>query len=281
MEEMKLFTKKSDYLSYNLKQNRLGLVPTMGNLHQGHLNLVTESLRDNDKTLITIFVNPKQFGPKEDFNKYPRTLENDLDALKKLPNSKDILVFAPENIEEIYPPGFSTEISVQGLDQTMCGEHRPGHFKGVTTVVYQLFITSKAHVAYFGQKDYQQFKIIEKMTHDLQLPISLKMVPTTRETSGLALSSRNQYLSLEQKEEATLLYKTLNELAQSYLSNPRDTESLRQSVLNNDPSWQYLEVRDSESLEHPNKNTSKLVVAGAYFMGDTRLIDNVILRLRE
>ena len=119
------------------------------------------------------------------------------------------------------------------------------------------------------------------MTHDLQLPISLKMVPTTRETSGLSLSSRNQYLSLEQKEEATLLYKTLNELAQSYLSNPRDTESLRQSVLNNDPSWQYLEVRDSESLEHPNKNTSKLVVAGAYFMGDTRLIDNVILRLRE
>jgi pantoate--beta-alanine ligase len=119
------------------------------------------------------------------------------------------------------------------------------------------------------------------MTQDLQLPISLRMVPTAREISGLALSSRNKYLSPEQKEEATLLYKTLNELAQSYVSNPRDTESLRQNILNSDPSWQYLEVRDSETLERPNKNTSKLVVAGAYFMGDTRLIDNVILRLRE
>ncbi|MCF8058729.1 MAG: pantoate--beta-alanine ligase [Bacteriovoracaceae bacterium] len=278
---MKLFTKKSDYQHYNLGQNRLGLVPTMGNLHQGHLNLVTESLKENDKTLVTIFVNPKQFGPNEDFSKYPRTLEDDLSALKGLTNSENILVFAPESTQEIYPPGFNTEISVHGLDQTMCGEHRPGHFQGVTTVVYQLFVTSKAHVAYFGQKDYQQFKIIEKMVKDLQLPISLKMVPIAREPSGLALSSRNQYLSNQQKNEAIILFNTLNELAKTYLKDPSESESLRQKYLMSSRSWQYLEIRDAETLRIPDKNTFKVVVAGAYFMGDTRLIDNVILKVRD
>lgn len=278
---MQLFTKKNDYRNYREQSSLgvLGLVPTMGNLHQGHLNLVKESLQETDHTLVTIFVNPKQFGPGEDFEKYPRTLESDLKKLKDLPGSEKILVFAPESIEEIFPQNYSTDIQVSGLDQALCGLHRDGHFKGVTTVVYQLFNISAAHKAYFGQKDYQQFKIIEKMTNDLNLPVEVKMVPIARETSGLALSSRNQYMTPQQKVEAGHIYKSLRSLAQTYLKNPEEAQNLKQEILFKDPSWQYLEVLDAQSLKAPTYDTTQVVVAGAYFMGDTRLIDNILVNL--
>lgn len=279
---MKLFTKKSDYHSFydqNLSDSKVGLVPTMGNLHRGHLNLVEQSLKENDYTLVTIFVNPKQFGPSEDFEKYPRTLEQDLTQLKKLAKSDNLLVFSPESIQEIYPTGFSTEIEVNGLSNCLCGRHRPGHFKGVTTVVYQLFKLAKATRAYFGQKDYQQFKIIEKMVNDLQIPINLTMVAIAREKSGLALSSRNQYMSAEEKLEASLINKTLHQLAQTYSKDPKLALTMRQEFLFQDNRWQYLEILDVESLEPPHLQTKEVVVAGAFFMGDTRLIDNIIVRL--
>ncbi len=278
---MQLFTKKSDYLNYRQQSSLgiLGLVPTMGNLHQGHLNLVKESLKENDHTLVTIFVNPKQFGPNEDYEKYPRTLESDLKKLKELQGSEKILVFAPERPTEIFPEDFSTEIQVTGLEHALCGLQRPGHFKGVTTVVYQLFQLSGAHKAYFGQKDYQQFKIIQKMTKDLSLAIELHMVPIARESSGLALSSRNQYMTSEQKLEAANIYKSLRMVAQKYLKAPDEAQNLRQEILFKDPSWQYLELLDAQTLKAPGPRTRQVVVAGAYHMGDTRLIDNVLINL--
>lgn len=278
---MQLFTKKEDFKNYRRQSNIgiLGLVPTMGNLHQGHLNLVKESLRENDHTLVTIFVNPKQFGPGEDFEKYPRTLESDLKKLKELEGSEKVLVYSPDSVEDIYPQDFSTEINVTGLDDALCGLHRPGHFKGVTTVVYQLFSISEAHKAYFGQKDFQQFKIIEKMTKDLNLPIELTMVPIARESTGLALSSRNQYMSTEQKIEAVQIYKTLRNIAQTFSKDSEEAQSQRQEVLFKDPSWQYLEILDSTTLKAPTSETTQVVVAGAYHMGDTRLIDNILVNL--
>lgn len=278
---MQLFTRKEDFQNYRNKSSLgvIGLVPTMGNLHQGHLNLVKESLKETDHTIVTIFVNPKQFGPGEDFEKYPRTLESDLKKLKDLSGSEKILVFSPESVEDIFPTNFSTDITVTGLDQALCGLHRPGHFKGVTTVVYQLFTISKAHKAYFGQKDFQQFKIIEKMTKDLNLPIELSMVPIARESTGLALSSRNQYMSTEQKLEAAQIYKSLRNVAQTYLKDGQAAETLKQDILFKDPSWQYLEVLDSTTLKAPTSETKQVVVAGAYHMGDTRLIDNILVNL--
>lgn len=279
---MKLFTKKNDYHSFcdtHYGNSRVGLVPTMGNLHQGHLNLVKQALKENDFTLVTIFVNPKQFGPNEDFGKYPRTLEQDLAKLKELEGSERLIVFSPENNQEIYPSGFSTDIEVKALDNCLCGRHRPGHFKGVTTVVYQLFKLARATHAYFGQKDYQQFKIIEKMVNDLQIPIELTMVPIAREESGLALSSRNQYMSDEEKREASLINKTLKEVAQTYAKDAELALTMRQEFLFQDNRWQYIEILDAKTLETPNPQTSEVVVAGAFYMGDTRLIDNIIVGL--
>ena len=279
---MKLFTKKADYLQFcqdSYSDKLVGLVPTMGNLHRGHLNLVEMAIQENDYTVVTIFVNPKQFGPNEDFGKYPRTLEQDLSKLKGLSQSESIIVFAPDSIEEIYPKGFSTEIEVKGLDDVLCGKSRPGHFKGVTTVVYQLFKLSHADHAYFGQKDYQQFKIIEKMVDDLDLPIKLTMAPIAREESGLALSSRNQYMSQEQHLEASLINKTITQLAQTYKSDAELAFKMRQEYLFQDNRWQYLEILDANTLKKPNQDSQEVVVAGAFFMGDTRLIDNIIVRL--
>lgn len=257
----------------------IGLVPTMGNLHLGHLSLAEASLAQTDKTIVTIFVNPKQFGENEDFGKYPRTLERDLKLLKKLEGSENITVFAPQNEKEIYPDQFNTTIEVKGLDHALCGLHRPGHFKGVTTVVYQLFKITKADTAFFGQKDYQQFRIIEKMVEDLDLPIKLSMQPIIREASGLAMSSRNQYMSEEQKSEAALINKTLYDLKEIFLKDRLKANAVREKILFEEPRWQYLEILDAHNLKDFSDKTTKVIVAGAFTMGDTRLIDNILFSL--
>jgi pantoate--beta-alanine ligase len=262
-----------------LKNNTVGLVPTMGNLHQGHLELVKRSLHRAQKTMVTIFVNPKQFGPNEDFEKYPRTLEADLLKLKELDGADNIVVFAPQSTLEIYPEGFNTTIEVQGLDNLLCGANRPGHFKGVTTVVYQLFKLSGADMAFFGQKDFQQFKIIEKMVHDLSLEIELEMCPIIREPSGLALSSRNQYLSSSEREEARLIKETLENLKELFLENREKALKKREDILFHEPRWQYLEILDGSHLTEISAKTNQVVVAGAFLMGDTRLIDNILFDL--
>ncbi len=279
---MKLVTTKSELdkvINTEHSELSVGLVPTMGNLHLGHLSLVKTSLSKTQRTIVTIFVNPKQFGENEDFGKYPRTLEQDLKKLNALPQSENILVFAPQSEREIYPEGFSTTIEVSGLDHALCGLHRPGHFKGVTTVVYQLFKLTNAHLAFFGQKDYQQFRVIEKMVQDLSLPINLSMEPIVREKSGLALSSRNQYMSPAQKEEASLIFKTLSQLKESFLENPDKAMASRERLLFAEPRWQYLEILDAHSLKEVSEQTSKVLVAGAFTMGDTRLIDNILFRI--
>ena len=247
----------------SLQSDTLGFVPTMGNLHQGHLSLVKKSLQDNAQTMVSIFVNPRQFGAHEDFDQYPRTLEKDLEALKSLSPGRPLTVFAPK---KFYPKNFATTIKVDNdLTQKLCGQSRPQHFAGVTTVVYLLFSLVRPSKAYFGQKDYQQFKVVEKMTEDLRLPVLLEMMPIIRDNRGLALSSRNQYLTSEQYEQALVLSKTLNEIAS-------DPKSLRPQH-----GWDYLEVLDAMNLQPISPDTKKILIAGAIKIGDVRLIDNIII----
>ncbi|MCR9205068.1 MAG: pantoate--beta-alanine ligase [Halobacteriovoraceae bacterium] len=272
-----------EFLSFRneMQFSNLGLVPTMGNLHQGHLNLVEKALKDNEKVVVTIFVNPKQFGPNEDFDKYPRTLEKDMEKLKSLKDFERIILFCPKDTSQIFPEDYSTDIEVHGLDRALCGKNRPGHFKGVCTVVYRLFLITKPTKAYFGQKDYQQFKIIKKMRDDLLIPVDLEMIPISREESGLALSSRNQYLSKEQRSEALLLNRSLNSIAEITHQNLLSGITKAQEILTQDSRFQYIEVLDAENLGLPTAESEKVVVAGAFLLGDTRLIDNVILKLKD
>jgi pantoate--beta-alanine ligase len=261
----------------------LGLVPTMGNLHLGHLSLAQKALDENKHILVTIFVNPKQFGPNEDFERYPRTLEQDLELLSGLKKNEDqvIYVFAPASIEEIYPIGFSTTISVKGVSEKLCGLSRPGHFDGVTTVVYQLFALARAQKAYFGQKDYQQYKVIEKMVHDLCLDIELLCCPIIRDQDGLALSSRNQYLSADEKKAALILSQTLQSIQKKIEQG--EFQKIDTVELKNENSstvqWDYLEILDGENLNEISSETKQVVALGAINIGKTRLIDNLLFPL--
>ncbi len=275
---IKLIDSTSEFRAWrNSVGPSIGLVPTMGNLHEGHISLVRASSQQHDTTIVTIFVNPKQFGPNEDFERYPRTLQDDLQALEAIQG--DIVVFAPKNPSEIYPDGYATEIAVPVLAQELCGKSRPTHFAGVTTVVYQLFSLSRAQCAYFGLKDYQQFKIIERMTRDLHLPVKIVGMPIVRDHNGLALSSRNRYLSENERTIALTLPRTLDQAArllhegnlaacQDFFSKQKSSSSLN---------WDYLEVKNAETLQ-PAKSVDRIfLLAGALFVGSTRLIDNRVV----
>jgi len=254
---------------------KIGIVPTMGNLHLGHISLIKKSVEDNQITVITIFVNPKQFGPNEDFKNYPRTLEADLNLIKtEVLTQKEIIVFCPESIEEMYVPGFDTQVTVGKLTAPLCGPSRPIHFNGVTTVVFKIFQLTRPHRAYFGLKDYQQFKVIEKMTIDLDLDIELIGMPIIREESGLAMSSRNAYLSSDEKNQALILTKNINELKNAY----PQSENLRKQILQ-DTRYEYLEILDGDTLEIITEKSKKVVIAGALKIGKTRLIDNMVFNL--
>ncbi len=281
---MLLIRKRNEFLNWrkDLNAKSVGLVPTMGNLHAGHLSLAKKALEENDHVIVTIFVNPKQFGPNEDFDKYPRTLNDDMDKLKTLTGYERITIFNPESNAEIYPEHFQTTIAINGIDKVLCGKFRDGHFSGVTTVVYQLFALSQAHQAYFGQKDFQQFKIIERMAKDLLLPIKLHMCPVIREDDGLALSSRNQFLTSLQRKEAIKLNQSLTALRNVYKeSGKSEVLKYRDQLLKEDSRYQYLELLETEGLttEIPESVTGfgQVVVAGAFILGDTRLIDNILV----
>jgi len=285
-----MFKQVSTLIDLNLWHNEnnsaIGLVPTMGNLHEGHLSLVEKSLQENPVTIVTIFVNPKQFGPNEDFDSYPRTLENDCELLKKLLEkypSQSLVVYSPADNSEIYPKGFKTTISVGKITNILCGADRPGHFDGVTTVVYRLFSISKADKAYFGQKDYQQVKVIQRMVDDLSLNIKLEMIPISRDEDGLARSSRNQYLSTQQRQEGLTLPNTLilieNILAEnSWLNSGVEINKILETALS-DSRWQYIEILDAQTLEEVSDKTNEVVLAGAFKVGKTRLIDNRLVRI--
>ncbi|MBC7537908.1 MAG: pantoate--beta-alanine ligase [Bacteriovorax sp.] len=282
---IKVFTTQNDFKKYraSLAHDSVGIVPTMGNLHEGHISLLKQCITDNAISVIIIFVNPKQFGPTEDFDKYPRTLDADLAKITNLAlhsislnDKKEIVVFAPKSNEEIYPNGFGTVISVKQVTQKLEGAFRPDHFDGVTTVVYRLFKIIGAKNAYFGQKDFQQCVVVKKMVYDLGLEIKMNILPIIRNSEGLALSSRNQFLSSEERTDALHLPKMLKQI-EMLIKNKADYKSLIASELTNDK-WDYLEVLDSEDLEIPNTKTKEIVVIGAYRLRAVRLLDNILVQ---
>jgi pantoate--beta-alanine ligase len=258
----------------------IGFVPTMGNLHQGHISLLIEALKEFKTVYFSIFVNPKQFGPSEDFNRYPRTLERDIEiinnSLLQFPDSK-VIIYAPENPEEVFPKDGQQVISVNGLSTVLEGKIRPGHFDGVATVVYRLFDVVKPSKAYFGLKDYQQYLVIKQMVNDLALPIKIQGMPIIREIEGIALSSRNQYLTAEQKSTSLILFNTLSTLKdminQKRVNIPKARSFITEAL--KDPQWNYLEIRDSETFSDDISHSKNITILAVYQMGTTRLLDNM------
>ena len=256
---------------------RIGFVPTMGALHQGHLALVRRSLDECDLTFVSIFVNPLQFGPKEDFSQYPRPLDKDLELLRA---EEADFVFTPET-SEFYASDFSTFVSEESVSAPLCGALRPGHFKGVTTVVLKLFNLVRPDLAYFGQKDAQQCAVIERMVRDLNFPIQIVRCPTLREKDGLAISSRNIYLSVAERTKAHLIYDSLQVALQHFRQGERSTDKLLQvgrAVFEKEPLFklQYWEIRDPVTMELVTGQIGSrgALIAVAAFLGKTRLIDN-------
>lgn len=261
-----------------LLDGRLGLVPTMGYLHKGHLSLARRAREECDRVAASIFVNPTQFGPTEDLSKYPRDLDRDLSLLEAAGVD---LVWTPDN-ETIYPPGFSTWVEVEGLTKPLEGAARPGHFRGVTTVVAKLFNVVQPQAAYFGQKDAQQAAVVRKMTRDLNFPVEIVVCPTVREADGLAMSSRNSYLSSEERKSAVVLFRALTAAREAFERGERDAESLRKvmsATLASEPRarTQYVSCADYDTLEELGTVTGKALLSMAVFIGKTRLIDNFVV----
>ncbi len=259
-------------------QQKIGLVPTMGALHQGHLSLVERSQAECDVTAVTIFVNPTQFGPHEDYGRYPRTLEADLECLSQ--RSVD-LVFVPQQ-PALYPAGYSTYVEPPAEAELWEGQCRPGHFRGVLSVVLKLFQILPATVAYFGQKDFQQLTVIRRMAEDFNLPIRVQGCETVRDDDGLALSSRNRYLSAEQREAALSLWKSLRWVEQAVAEGQRDVANLEQTMQQKlydagAEKIDYARIVDRESLASLSAVDRPSVALIAAYVGKTRLIDNLLL----
>jgi pantoate--beta-alanine ligase len=261
-----------------LLDGRVGFVPTMGYLHEGHISLARRAREECDSVVASIFVNPTQFGPTEDLSKYPRDLKRDLTLLEAAGVD---LVWTPDN-ETMYPPGFSTWVEVEGLTRPLEGAARPGHFRGVTTVVTKLFHAVQPQRAYFGQKDAQQAAVIRKMTRDLNFPIEIVVCPTVREADGLAMSSRNSYLSPEERQSATILFRALTAAKSAYERGERSGDALRKimaETIASEPraQMQYVSCADYDTLEELETVTGKTLLSMAVFIGKTRLIDNFVL----
>lgn len=258
---------------------RLGLVPTMGALHEGHLALVQEARRRGaERVALTIFVNPLQFGPNEDFDRYPRTLDSDLERCREAGVD---LVFAPER-RAMYPDDFATSVRMTGITERLEGAHRPGHFDGVTTVVAKLFGLTGECVAVFGRKDYQQWRVLDRLARDLDLPVEVVGMPTVREPDGLALSSRNRYLSPEQRARALCIARGLRAAHHAFASGVRNSAALaarvRAEVEPAFDSVDYVAAADPDTLaEAPSLASDRLLLAVAARIGGTRLIDNTVL----
>lgn len=256
----------------------VGFVPTMGFLHEGHLSLVKEARRNNDNVIVSIFVNPTQFGPSEDFSTYPRDTERDLTMLKK--ENTDI-VFIPSP-EDMYPQGCNTWVNVEDITVPLEGSHRPGHFKGVTTIVSKLFNIVEPSRAYFGQKDAQQALVIKKMVKDLDFNLEIVVLPTTRESDGLAMSSRNIYLNDDERMAATVLSRALASAQQRFRNGERNAEYLRQMIkaeIEKEPlaNIDYVSIADQNTLQELSTIEGPALASLAVRIGKTRLIDNIVL----
>ncbi|MGM0396325.1 MAG: pantoate--beta-alanine ligase [Bacillota bacterium] len=264
------------------KKLSIGLVPTMGYLHEGHLSLVEASKKENDVTVLTIFVNPTQFAPNEDLSKYPRNMERDL----KLCSEAGVdFVFAPE-VSELYPESFSTYVNVEGITSKLCGKSRPTHFRGVTTIMSKLFNILAPDRAYFGQKDAQQYFVIERMTADLNMDIRLEMCPIVREDDGLAISSRNIYLSPDERKQSLILSESLKLAEDLILSGQRNVDivisEMRKNIEKmNLANIDYIEIVQTKTLQPAELINGSILVALAVRFGNTRLIDNIILEVKN
>lgn len=259
------------------QQRTVALVPTMGNLHEGHLSLVKKAQQQADVVVVSIFVNPMQFGANEDLESYPRTLQADCQALEQLGVDA---VFTPQ-VDDMYPRGLEaqTRIEVPGISDILCGASRPGHFVGVATIVCKLFNMVQPQVAVFGEKDFQQLQVIRLMTQDLSLPVDIIGVPTAREPSGLAMSSRNGYLSEAQKQQAASIYRTLQQLTQKLQQgSPQDAQRWAVEELSRTGfEVDYVEIRNADSLQPATAADAKWVALVAAKLGSTRLIDNLVI----
>jgi len=261
---------------------KIGFVPTMGALHIGHISLIERAVEECDFVVISIFVNPTQFGPTEDFNKYPRNLDADLKICKKA--GVDV-VFAP-TVEQMYAARNLTLVNVEKLTESLCGYFRPGHFRGVTTICAKLFNIVAADVAYFGQKDAQQALVIKRMVVDLNMPLQIVVCPTVREPDGLAVSSRNQYLTEPQRKDAGCIYIALQKCRQMIDAGITDTQKIineMRKVINQVPSIEieYLSIVDAETLQVVEHIAGTILAAIAVRVGTVRLIDNILVDLRK
>jgi pantoate--beta-alanine ligase len=256
----------------------LGFVPTMGYLHEGHLALVQRAKKENQAVAVSIFVNPTQFGPHEDFKQYPRDPERDLALLKK--EGADV-IFMP-SAEEMYPPNFDSWVEVGSITEKLEGAARPDHFRGVATVVAKLFNVVRPNKAYFGQKDAQQLLVIKKMVSDLDMGIEVMAVPTVREPDGLAMSSRNTYLSAEERKQAKVLYQSLKLAQKLYADGEKDAKAIRgqmTALIGQQPlaKIEYISIADAETLDELDELKPPALVSMAVRFGKTRLIDNVVV----
>lgn len=257
----------------------VGFIPTMGYLHAGHLSLIDLARSENDYIVVSIFVNPKQFGPNEDFNKYPRDEKLDLELLTK---AKVAVAFLPD-IDEMYPSGFETQVTVANLSKKLEGISRPGHFDGVATVVSKLFNIVQPNRAYFGQKDAQQVQIIKKMVKDLQFPIAIVVGKTVRQKDGLALSSRNKFLDNHIKKEATIIFQSLQAAQDLVNKGTRNAEQIKQAmrklIEKTSGTIDYISIADPQTLDEMTSLNKNALLSLAVYYGKTRLIDNCILTL--
>jgi len=273
IDEMRAFSRNA-----RSRARLLGLVPTMGALHEGHLSLVRAAKEKSDVVAVSIFVNPTQFGPAEDLAKYPRDFEKDRALLER---ERCDLVFAP-SVEEMYPPEARTWVTVEGMSDRLCGRSRPGHFRGVTTVVSKLFHICEPDLAWFGQKDAAQLAILRRMVRDLHLAVRIEACPIVREPDGLAMSSRNAYLDPEERKSALVLYRALRSAEASFAGGERDSARLiragkQEFSLEPGARLDYFEIVDPGSLEPVRTIRTPALIAVAASVGSTRLIDNLIV----
>ena len=257
---------------------KIGLVPTMGFLHEGHMSLIREARKDTDYVIVSIFVNPAQFGPKEDFKRYPRAIKRDIMLCEK--EGADI-IFTPE-AKEMYPKGYATYVNVEKITDKLCGASRPGHFQGVSTVVAKLFNITMPDIAYFGQKDAQQAIVIKRMAGDLNMSVEIKVMPIVREKDGLAMSSRNVYLNRKERSQARSIYKSLKSAKELFNDGERDSKKIInkiKQIINNQPDAKidYAAIVDAKDIREIKKISGKALAAVAVKVGKTRLIDNIVL----
>ena len=282
MKTIENISRMSTFVKIMRKEGKsIGFVPTMGYLHEGHMSLVRAARKHTDVVVMSIFVNPIQFGPKEDFEKYPRELRHD----EELARDAGVDVIFYPSMQDMYPEGCATYVNVEKLTDTLCGESRPGHFRGVATVVTKLFNIVKPDVAYFGQKDMQQALMIKKMAKDLNMDVDVKIMPVIREKDGLAMSSRNKNLSETERKDAVVLHHALKQAEALVKQGEKDAKKIvriMEEMIRQKPAARidYIKAVDTKELKDVKTICGEIMIALAVFFGQTRLIDNIIITVK-